>query len=68
MAALNNSKATEITLDEGDDQTLSAEQVEWQHIQQVLKANQGNISATARQLSMHRRTLQRKLQKKPQTT
>lgn len=45
--------------------TLSAEQVEWQHIQQVLKYNDGNISATARQLSMHRRTLQRKLQKRP---
>jgi len=45
--------------------TLSTEQVEWEHIQQVLKFNNGNISATARQLSMHRRTLQRKLQKKP---
>jgi two-component system response regulator RegA len=49
------------------EETLSAEQVEWQHIHQVLKANQGNISATARQLSMHRRTLQRKLQKRPQS-
>lgn len=48
-----------------EDTTLSTEQVEWQHIQQVLKFNKGNISATARQLSMHRRTLQRKLQKKP---
>jgi len=45
--------------------TLSTEQVEWEHIQQVLKFNSGNVSATARQLSMHRRTLQRKLQKKP---
>jgi two-component system response regulator RegA len=45
--------------------TLSTEQVEWEHIQQVLKFNEGNVSATARQLSMHRRTLQRKLQKKP---
>ena len=45
--------------------TLSTEQVEWEHIQQVLKFNDGNISATARQLSMHRRTLQRKLQKRP---
>ena len=44
-------------------EALSAEQVEWQHIQQVLKYNNGNVSATARQLSMHRRTLQRKLQK-----
>lgn len=48
-----------------DTQTMSAERLEWEHIQQVLHANQGNISATARQLNMHRRTLQRKLQKKP---
>jgi len=47
------------------EKTLSTEQVEWQHIQQVLKFNNGNVSATARQLSMHRRTLQRKLQKRP---
>jgi two-component system response regulator RegA len=67
LAALNESKASEITTDaEVDGETLSAEQVQWQHIQQVLKANDGNISATARQLSMHRRTLQRKLQKRPQ--
>ncbi|MCQ8878526.1 response regulator [Pseudoalteromonas shioyasakiensis] len=44
---------------------MSAERVEWEHIQQVLHSNHGNISATARQLNMHRRTLQRKLQKKP---
>lgn len=45
--------------------TMSPERLEWEHIQQVLHTNQGNISATARQLNMHRRTLQRKLQKKP---
>ena len=67
LAALNESKASDIATDtEVDGQTLSAEQAQWEHIQQVLKANDGNISATARQLSMHRRTLQRKLQKKPQ--
>jgi len=67
LAALNKSNASSIVTDtEIDGATLSTEQVEWQHIQQVLKANDGNISATARQLSMHRRTLQRKLQKKPQ--
>jgi two-component system response regulator RegA len=44
---------------------MSAERLEWEHIQQVLKANEGNVSETARQLNMHRRTLQRKLQKKP---
>jgi two-component system response regulator RegA len=69
LAALNESKACEISTNtELDGDTLSAEQVQWEHIQQVLKANDGNISATARQLSMHRRTLQRKLQKRPQST
>lgn len=43
----------------------SVERLEWEHIQKVLIENQGNISATARSLGMHRRTLQRKLQKKP---
>ena len=49
-----------------EEQPLSSEQLEWEHIQQVLKSNKGNVSETARQLGMHRRTLQRKLQKKPQ--
>ncbi len=44
---------------------LSVERLEWEHIQKVLHENQGNISATARSLGMHRRTLQRKLQKRP---
>ncbi|MFE8071105.1 response regulator [Marinobacteraceae bacterium S3BR75-40.1] len=41
----------------------SVEELEFEHIQQVLQAHDGNISATARALNMHRRTLQRKLQK-----
>lgn len=44
---------------------MSVRRLEWEHIQKVLKENEGNISETARQLKMHRRTLQRKLQKKP---
>lgn len=44
---------------------LSVERLEWEHIQKILQANAGNISATARALGMHRRTLQRKLQKRP---
>ncbi|MEJ6473275.1 response regulator transcription factor [Pseudoalteromonas piscicida] len=48
-----------------EEEVMSPERLEWEHIQQVLKANDGNISETARQLNMHRRTLQRKLQKKP---
>ncbi|MGB0474156.1 MAG: response regulator transcription factor [Porticoccaceae bacterium] len=43
----------------------SVNRLEWEHIQKVLNDNNGNISATARSLGMHRRTLQRKLQKKP---
>lgn len=63
LAALTDSKVSSLLNKGTTDTTLSAEQVEWQHIQQVLKYNDGNVSATARQLSMHRRTLQRKLQK-----
>lgn len=39
--------------------------LEWEHIQRVLKEQDGNVSATARALWMHRRTLQRKLAKRP---
>ena len=44
---------------------LSVERLEWEHLQKVLMDHNGNISATARALNMHRRTLQRKLQKRP---
>ena len=44
---------------------LSVDRLEWEHIQRVLAEHGGNISATARALKMHRRTLQRKLAKKP---
>lgn len=44
---------------------LSVERLEWEHIQRVLTEHQGNISSTARALNMHRRTLQRKLAKRP---
>ena len=48
-----------------EEMPLNPKRLEWEHLQQVLQANQGNVSATARQLGMHRRTLQRKLLKKP---
>ena len=47
------------------DQPISVKRLEWERIQQALQNNDGNISATARELGMHRRTLQRKLQKHP---
>ena len=47
------------------DKPLSVDRLEWEHINRVLAGNNGNISATARVLGMHRRTLQRKLNKHP---
>jgi len=46
-------------------QPLSVERMEWEHIQKVLNEHDGNVSASARALGMHRRTLQRKLSKYP---
>lgn len=46
-------------------QPMSVKKLEWEHIQKVLAEHDGNISAAARALGMHRRTLQRKLQKRP---
>lgn len=43
----------------------SLHRVEWEHIQRVLTDCGGNISEAARQLGMHRRTLQRKLATRP---
>ncbi len=48
-----------------DAEPLSVGRLEWEHIQRVLKEHDGNISSTARALKMHRRTLQRKLMKRP---
>jgi len=48
-----------------NDNPLSVDRLEWEHLQRVLMEHDGNISATARALNMHRRTLQRKLQKRP---
>ena len=39
--------------------------LEWEHIQRVLAESEGNISEAARRLGLHRRTLQRKLAKRP---
>jgi two-component system response regulator RegA len=39
--------------------------LEWEHIQRVLAECGGNVSVAARRLGLHRRTLQRKLAKRP---
>lgn len=47
---------------------LPLSRLEWEHIQKVLTECGGNVSETARRLGLHRRTLQRKLAKRPART
>ncbi|HEY1065540.1 MAG TPA: helix-turn-helix domain-containing protein, partial [Pirellulales bacterium] len=44
-------------------ETLTLARAEWEHINRVLADCGGNISEAARRLGLHRRSLQRKLQK-----
>lgn len=62
VAAFGHAASTALPL---NSQPASVERLEWEHINRVLQEQQGNISATARLLNMHRRTLQRKLNKRP---
>ncbi len=52
-------------LEDGDfraeDELLSLEDVEWEHIANALRTHDGNISHAARALRMHRQSLQRKV-------
>ncbi len=64
LEALGQESAAE-PCEEEDLAVMSPKRLEWEHIQRVLLKNDGNVSATARELNMHRRTLQRKLQKHP---
>lgn len=43
----------------------SLQRMEWEHIQRTLDAHDGNISRAADALGIHRRTLQRRLKKRP---
>lgn len=47
-----------------DSRTLPLEAFIWEHIDRALVENGGNVSAAARALDMHRRTLQRKLRQR----
>lgn len=62
LTALDNPPES---LPELPDSPPSLERLEWEHIQQVLKEHDGNISAASRTLGIHRRTLQRRLKKRP---
>lgn len=52
-------------LSDVQEQPPALRRVEWEHIQRVLSDCGGNVSEAARVLGMHRRSLQRKLAKKP---
>lgn len=58
-------EATALPSPEAPSQPMSVRRLEWEHLQRVLTECNGNVSEAARRLNMHRRTLQRKLAKKP---
>lgn len=57
-------KAGTVIKPELPDHPMSADRVRWEHIQRVYESCERNVSETARQLNMHRRTLQRILAKR----
>lgn len=66
VQVLSDAEEMAVTVEgESSFETMSLKRREWEHIQRSLSENDGNVSATARALGMHRRTLQRKLARKP---
>jgi two-component system response regulator RegA len=47
----------------GPEKAQSLDELMWAHIARALAAHGGNVSAAARALGMHRRTLQRRIQR-----
>jgi two-component system response regulator RegA len=56
--------ASEDRKPEPPENPMSADRVRWEHIQRIYELCGRNVSETARQLNMHRRTLQRILAKR----
>jgi len=65
VAAFARGESPPLDPPEPDYQAPSLARAEWEHINRVLSDCAGNISAAARKLGIHRRSLQRKLQKYP---
>lgn len=63
--ALTQTTSPDLSARPDDFQTPSLARIEWEHITRVLYDCRGNISAAAKILGLHRRTLQRKLDKFP---
>lgn len=65
VAAFARGEAPPLEPPDADYQAPSLARAEWEHINRVLSDCGGNISEAARRLGIHRRSLQRKLQKYP---
>jgi len=65
LKAFTKAQDQEINLDSESLKAPSLARAEWEHINRVLEDCNGNISQAARRLGIHRRSLQRKLQKYP---
>ena len=63
LAAFARSEAPPLDPPDVSHPTPSLARAEWEHINRVMSDCGGNVSAAARRLGMHRRSLQRKLQK-----
>jgi len=69
LAAFNRAEAPPLAPPEPEyGSAPSLARAEWEHINRVLSDCGGNISEAARRLRIHRRSLQRKLQKYPPTS
>ena len=65
LAAFTRDEATAAPATQTEALAPSLARAEWEHIHRVLADCGGNISEAARRLGIHRRSLQRKLQKRP---
>lgn len=65
LAAFARAEAPPSAEVEGSADPPSLERVKWEHVARVLSDSGGNVSEAARKLKLHRRSLQRMLQKFP---
>lgn len=69
LASLKNGLSGAVTpFLEKHPNTIPLEEVEWEYINRVLTLCAGNVSQTARCLGLHRRTLQRKLARRRESS
>lgn len=65
LAAFDGRKRAADSNPDVESDAPSLARMEWEHIQRILNDCGGNISQAARVLNLHRRSLQRKLSKRP---